>query len=168
MITDAQLEALLEHLVRYRTGKLADTWIAAFVLLAIDGIKPHDALAWTVADIVESATPTQWAIKRRVKIRKTHHVLTVRARAALTIYLARRIAAGEIRALNADPFFTVTKRTVQKAWEKTRERAKIGAVTFHDLRRRAEEPETRPKRPPALHVVQDTITAPAQARKRSR
>lgn len=167
MITDAQLDALLEHLVRYRTGKLADAWIAAFVLLAIDGIRPADALAWSVADIVEAPTPTQWAIKRRVKIRKTHRVLTVRSRAALTIYLARMIADGQIRALNSDPFFTVTKRTVQKAWEKTRERAKIGPVTFHDLRRRA-EPEQKPARPPKLHVVKDAIPAPAQARKRSR
>jgi hypothetical protein len=70
MITDAQLDALLETLVRYRSGRqLADAWIACFVLLAIEGVKPSTALGWSVADIVQQAGPGQWQIKK--SIRKT-------------------------------------------------------------------------------------------------
>lgn len=136
MITPDQHARLLETLAGHRRGKeTADARIAAIVLLALDGVRPRDALRWRVIDLVAPApTAGQWTIKHSAPVRSGPMLLTLRSRAALTVYLAQSVADGSITKIDRSLFWRITWRAVQAAWTRTRGRAKLAGVTFHDLR----------------------------------
>lgn len=185
-ISDEERARLLDTLASFRGKReLEDARIAAIVNLALHAaIRPSDALAWSVSDVVQVSerTPDSWRIKSAVAVRSITTVLPLQARASLLLYLALSIRGGKVRALNAAPFFGhISLRSVQHAWLKLRARAQLPAVTFHDLisdrRQQTQEPDVptairiprpRPRilKASGLDTPAQTETAPKRRRRR--
>lgn len=180
MITQEQRDRLLDTLARPRRGKeTADRRIAAIVLLALDGVRPAHALAWSVDDVVRDAPnrPGHWQIKPAVPVRGIRFVLPIVTRAALTVYLQSVINDGAVRRLDSTPIFGVSKRALQFAWTRLRARAKIGNVTFQDLHACSPAPKRNRRKlrlvtpltaPSDDSASVDTVTSTSQHRRGDR